>query len=86
MQVPLRPVFWRDRPARFVYLTLAEHSRYGFLAPIYPMTGSKQLPAEPPACPEEVAALLNTTRVTGLVVVGYIIPAIGLWLMIFKPF
>jgi hypothetical protein len=50
------------------------------------MQGSKQLPAEPPSSPEEVAALLAKSSVTGLVVVGYIIPAIVLWLMIFKPF
>jgi hypothetical protein len=48
--------------------------------------GSKELPAEPPSSPEEVAALLKKTSVTGLVVVGYIIPAFILWLMIFKPF
>ena len=46
----------------------------------------KELPAEPPSSPEEVAALLNRTNITGLVVVGYIIPAIVLWLMVFKPF
>ena len=50
------------------------------------MKGSKQMPAEPPSNPEEVAALLNRTSVTGLVVVGYIIPAVVLWLMVFKPF
>ena len=50
------------------------------------MKGGKELPAEPPSSPEEVAALLKNTGVTGLVVVGYIIPAIVLWLMIFKPF
>jgi hypothetical protein len=44
------------------------------------------LPAEPPASPEEVAALLKKTSVTSLVVVGYVIPAVVLWLMIFKPF
>ena len=33
-----------------------------------------------------MAALLNKTNATGLVVVGYMIPAIGLWWMIFKPF
>ena len=48
--------------------------------------GSKELPAEPPSSPEEVAALLKKTSVTGLVVIGYIIPAIVLWLMVFKPF
>jgi hypothetical protein len=50
------------------------------------MKGSKELPAEPPSSPEEVAALLKKTSVTGLVVIGYVIPAIVLWLMIFKPF
>jgi len=46
----------------------------------------RELPAEPPSSPEEVAALLKKTSVTGLVVVGYVIPAFILWLMIFKPF
>ena len=50
------------------------------------MKGNKQLPAEPPSSPEEVAALLKKTSPTGLVIAGYIIPAIILWLMIFKPF
>ena len=48
--------------------------------------GSKELPAEPSSSPEEVAALLKKTSVTGLIVVGYVIPAFVLWLMIFKPF
>ena len=48
--------------------------------------GSKELPAEPLSSPEEVAALLKKTSVTGLVVIGYVIPAIVLWLMVFKPF
>ena len=48
--------------------------------------GSKELPAEPPSSPEEVATLLKKTSVTGLVVVGYVIPAFVLWLMVFKPF
>jgi hypothetical protein len=50
------------------------------------MKGSKQMPAEPPSSPEEVAALLNKINVMPLVLVGYGIPAIVLWLMIFKPF
>jgi hypothetical protein len=48
--------------------------------------GSKEYPAQPPASAEEVAALLKKTSVTGLIVVGYLIPAFVLWLMIFKPF
>ncbi len=50
------------------------------------MQGNKQLPAELPSSPDQVAALLNKTSVTTLAIVGYVIPAIVLWLMIFKPF
>lgn len=35
---------------------------------------------------KEIGALLNKTHVTSLVVVGYVIPAIVLWLLVFKPF
>jgi len=48
--------------------------------------GSREFPGERPASKEEVAAFLESTRVTGLILVGYIIPAFVLWLMIFKPF
>jgi hypothetical protein len=48
--------------------------------------GSKEYPAEPPASMEEVTAQLKKLNVSGLVTVGYVIPAIVLWLMIFKPF
>ena len=51
------------------------------------MQGNKQLPAEPPASQEEVEThIKNKLRVEELVVVGLVIPAIVLWLMIFKPF
>jgi len=50
------------------------------------MKGNKRLPAEPPSSPEEGSALLTKTSPTSLVVVGYVIPAIVLWLMVFKPF
>jgi hypothetical protein len=50
------------------------------------MKGNKELPAEPPATPEEVHALLQKTDVRSLVLIGYGIPAFVLWLMIFKPF
>lgn len=50
------------------------------------MQGSKDFPAEPPASPEEVAALLKKINPTQWVVVGYGIPMVVLWLMIFKPF
>jgi len=48
--------------------------------------GSKEYPAESPSSPEEVAAVLNKTHITGLVIAGYVVPAIVLWLMVFKPF
>ena len=50
------------------------------------MKGNKSLPAEPPSSPEEVAAHLRGSQVAPLVVTGYVIPVIVLWLMIFKPF
>ena len=50
------------------------------------MQGSKDFPAEPPASPEAVAALLKKINPTQWVVVGYGIPMVVLWLMIFKPF
>ena len=50
------------------------------------MKGNKEFPAEPPSSPEEVAALLKKINPIQWVIVGYGIPAIVLWLMIFKPF
>ena len=73
----------------FIYMAAFNETRYKQLRRLVGlpyMKGGKELPPEPPSSPEEVAALLKNTSVTGLVVVGYIIPAIVLWLMIFKPF
>jgi hypothetical protein len=73
----------------FIYMAMYNENHYKKLRRLVGlpyMKGSKQLPAEPPSNPEEVAALLQKTNVTGLVVAGYIIPAIVLWLMVFKPF
>jgi len=50
------------------------------------MRGSKEFPAETPASAEEVAAHLKKINLHTLVIVGYVIPAIVLWLMVFKPF
>jgi len=73
----------------FVYMVMFNEISYKQLRRLvglpYRKRG-KELPAEPPSSPEEVAAILNKTNVTGLVVVGYVIPAIVLWLMVFKPF
>lgn len=73
----------------FIYMAVFNETTYKQLRRLVGlpyMKGSKQMPAEPPSSPEEVAALLNKTRPIPLVIVGYGIPAIVLWLMIFKPF
>ena len=73
----------------FIYMAMFNETSYKQLRRLVGlpyMKGGKELPAEPPSSPEEVAALLKKTSVTGLVVVGYVIPAIVLWLMVFKPF
>ena len=73
----------------FIYMARFNETHYKQLRRLVGlsyMRGNKELPAEPPSSPEEVAELLKNTGVTGLVVVGYIIPAFVLWLMIFKPF
>lgn len=50
------------------------------------MQGSKEYPAETPASAEEVAALLKKINPYQWALVGYGIPAVVLWLMVFKPF
>lgn len=50
------------------------------------MIGGKEFPAEPPASAEEVAAHLKKINLHTLTIVGYVIPSIVLWLMVFKPF
>ncbi len=50
------------------------------------MIGGKEFPAEPPASQAEVEAQLKKMKVADLVIVGYGIPMIVLWLMVFKPF
>lgn len=50
------------------------------------MMGSKEFPAEQPASPEEVAEFLKTINPYQWALIGYGIPAVVLWLMIFKPF
>jgi hypothetical protein len=72
----------------FIYMSVFNETHYKQLRRLVGlpyMKGNKQLPAEPPSSPEEVSALLKKTGVIGLVVVGYVIPGIVLWLMIFKP-
>jgi len=67
----------------FIYMAVFNETTYKQLRRLVGlpyMKGSKQMPAEPPSNPEAVTALLQKTNVTGL------IPAVVLWLMIFKPF
>lgn len=49
------------------------------------MKGNKQFPAEEPASQEEVEEHLKKLKIGELVGVGYVIPMIVLWLMMFKP-
>jgi len=73
----------------FIYMGIFNETHYKQLRRLVGLPyrkGSKELPDEPPSSPEEVSTLLKKTSVTGLVVVGYVIPAFVLWLMIFKPF
>jgi len=73
----------------FIYMAMFNESHYKQLRRLVGlpyMIGSKQVPAEPHSSPEEVVTLLNKTNITGLAVAGYVIPAIVLWLMVFKPF
>jgi hypothetical protein len=73
----------------FIYMAMFNENHYKELRRLVGlphMRGSKQMPAEPPSSPEEVAALLKKTSASSLVFVGYVIPALVLWLMIFKPF
>ncbi|HAV78652.1 MAG TPA: hypothetical protein DCX53_14990 [Anaerolineae bacterium] len=50
------------------------------------MIGGKEFPPEPPASQSDVETHLKKLRIEELVVVGYVIPMIVLWLMVFKPF
>ena len=73
----------------FFYMAMFNETHYKELRRLVGlpyMKGNKQLPAEPPSSPEEVATLLKKTSVTPLIIIGYVIPAFVLWLMVFKPF
>ena len=50
------------------------------------LVGGKKFEVETPASQQEVEAHLKKLKVGELVIVGYVIPMIVLWLMIFKPF
>src|ERR1044071_4112827 len=73
----------------FIYMAMFNETHYKELRRLVGlpyMKGNKNMPAEAPSSPEEVAALLRKTSASAMVVVGYVVPAIVLWQMIFKPF
>jgi len=72
-----------------VQMGLMNEKRYKILRKLVGlpyMRGNKQFPAEAPASLAEVEAHIKKLNVGDLVFVGYIIPMIVLWLMVFKPF
>ncbi|HSL31809.1 MAG TPA: hypothetical protein VK900_21580 [Anaerolineales bacterium] len=73
----------------FLYMVFMNETRYKHLRRMVGlpyMIGAKKFPAEQPASQAEVEAHIRKLSLTGLVVVGYGIPMIVLWLMVFKPF
>jgi hypothetical protein len=73
----------------FVWMVWMNERQYKILRKLVGLPyrqGSKEYPAESPASTEDLTTHLKKMDVTGLVVVGYLIPAFVLWLMIFKPF
>ncbi len=73
----------------FLYMAFMNDTRYKHLRRMvglpYMIRGDK-FPAEEPASQEEVEAHIRKLDVNGLVIVGYVLPMIVLWLMVFKPF
>ena len=73
----------------FIWMVWMNERQYKILRKLVGLPyrqGSKEYPAEPPASAENITAQLQKMNVTGLIVVGYLLPAFVLWLMIFKPF
>ena len=73
----------------FLQMVFMNEKRYKHLRRMvglpYMIRGDR-FPAEEPASQAEVDAYLKKLQVTDLVIVGYVIPMIVLWLMVFKPF
>lgn len=73
----------------FFQMVFMNEKRYKILRKLVGLPyrqGNKIFPAEPPASQAEVDAHIKKLKVTDLVITGYIIPMIVLWLMVFKPF
>jgi hypothetical protein len=75
--------------AVFLQMVIMNEKRYKILRKLVGLPyrqGNKILPAEPPASAVDVEAHIKKMNVNELVIVGYVIPMIVLWLMVFKPF
>ena len=73
----------------FVQMAVMNEKRYKILRKLVGLPyrqGNKILPAEAPASQAEVEAHIKKLNVGELIVVGYVIPMVVLWLMVFKPF
>ena len=73
----------------FFHMVFMNEKRYKHLRRMVGMPymiGGKHFDAEPAASQADVEAHLKKMKVTDLVIVGYGIPMIVLWLMVFKPF
>ncbi len=71
-----------------VQMAVMNEKRYKILRKLVGLPyrqGNTILPAEPPASAAEVEEQIKKMKVTDLVIVGYVIPMIVLWLMVFKP-
>ena len=73
----------------FLYMVFMNEKSYKHLRRMvgmpYMIRGDR-FPAEQPASPAGVQAHIQKLKVGELVVIGYVIPMIVLWLMVFKPF
>ena len=72
-----------------VQMAVMNEKRYKILRKLVGLPyrqGNKILPAEAPASQAEVEAHIKKLNVGELIVVGYVIPMVVLWLMVFKPF
>lgn len=73
----------------FFHMMLMNDKRYKHLRRMVGlpyMIGGNKFPAEPPASQADVETYIKKLKVTDLVIVGYVIPMLVLWLMVFKPF
>ena len=73
----------------FLQMTFMNEKRYKILRKLVGLPyrqGNTMFPAETAASQAEVEAHIKKLNLGELIVVGYVIPMIVLWLMVFKPF